>query len=382
MESETKEAIALKITPTINTNKVESPVEGSITSDSERKLTVTETIEADLDAPYMDKRSITIEKVINFSLYRRVNSKVLDERKDRIGSCGTSSRVLSSNKDEVEAYFPNIVGVNPNHPEFTTKVKIWLNNISETVNSTGLTLNTSFAYDHYRDYLQVIKQEEVIEKSYNAANKQTLEDLKKAINTRIEKINFLESTKHKYGRPQNVTQYLMYRHCLLYKDVCKDLSLINSDSTIRFYIKDVNREEQLKMKLQRESNTAKRNYLTCIGDDDVFNAMFIQYCVLNAYPVTIYNTYDKFVKEQMLDEFSRKEPAKFNKYFTDKHLKIKTMIETLISRGELNRLEMNQNIISADGDFIGANIKDAVAYFMNPANAAYCKALENKLKFT
>ena len=52
----------------------------------------------------------------------------------------------------------------------------------------------------------------------------------------------------------------------------------------------------------------------------------------------------------------------------------------LIARGELSRSELNQNIYTSDGDFIAANIKEAVVYFNNPENKDIRTSYENKLK--
>lgn len=367
----------------IKTDNSQPPVkelESSNVEETIDNVTVKEEEERILNEPYYDKRSITIERVASSSLYRKVNSKVISERTDYIGSCCTSSRVLASNEKECAKYFPNIIGISANHPDFVNRVKIWLNNICVPVKAIGLTLNTSFKYDHYRDYLKIKEKEDYIESAYSKADKSTLEGLKKAISDRITALNFLETSKHQYGMPDNVEQYLIYRHCLLYKDVCKDLSLINSDSTIRFYIKDEDREKERMIKTQREINIAKRNYLAMLADDEMFDSMFVQYCVFNNYAIGNYENIDRFNKEQMLDDFSRQEPAKFNKYFTDRNLKTKVLIERLISKGELVRSDMNQNISTIDGEFIGANMKEAVMYFNNPSNAAYRTALENKLK--
>ena len=40
----------------------------------------------------------------------------------------------------------------------------------------------------------------------------------------------------------------------------------------------------------------------------------------------------------------------------------------------------NQNITTPDGEFIGANVKEAVTWFKNPTNSALVSAYKNKLK--
>ena len=87
----------------------------------------------DLNKEYIDKRTIVISLVHNYSNYRKVNMKVLGQRKETIGSSVRSCQVLSSNAEEVNAYFPSLIGVSPNNPEFVTRVKAWLSNIQFTI---------------------------------------------------------------------------------------------------------------------------------------------------------------------------------------------------------------------------------------------------------
>ena len=46
-----------------------------------------------------------------------------------------------------------------------------------------------------------------------------------------------------------------------YKDVAKDIALINSDPSIRFYFKDDQREAERLAKHRQEINSAKGNYV-------------------------------------------------------------------------------------------------------------------------
>ena len=329
---------------------------------------------------YVDKRSITIALVKNYSLFRRANDKVLSKRRDFIGSSVISSRTLSSNKGEIEAYFPDLIGLSPNNENFITRVKQYLNNIQISVNELGRKFDISFRYNKYIDFRKIQDQEKAIEEKYRQADKSNLGELKKALAAKIAAINDLESTKYLYGRPVNIEDYLMYRHCLLYKDIAKDTALINSDPSIRFYFKDDQKEADLQRKLRIETNKAKANFVTMITDDELFNAVYAQYCVTVGKPVLVSSLEDRIIKENELDKFSSNEPIKFNKMFNDNDIKIKSTIEILIERGEFIRSKYNQNIITPEGDFIGANVKEAVAWFKNPANADMVNAYKNKLK--
>ncbi len=336
--------------------------------------------EEDVDIEYTDNRTVTVMLIKSYSLYRKVNSKVLPKRTDFIGSSIQSSRILSANKEEIDTYFPNIVGLSPSDPKFVFRVKQHLNNIRIPVDELGRSFDISFHYYHKKDYYRIKAEEDKIEKIYQAANRQDISKLRVALKEKIMKLNVLESTKCKLGYPINVDDYLMYRHCLLYNDVAKDVAFINTDSNIRFYFKDDQKEAEKLRKFRLEVNKAKANYVACLADDVLFNAVYIQYCVMNNYPVISSLAENKLDREIKLDKFSNDEPIKFNKIFNNKDIKLMANIEMLIARGELIRSQYNQNITSPEGDFIGANIGEAVTWFKDTNNTSVVNALINKLK--
>lgn len=346
---------------------------------SDRELN-NEMLDDALNDKYVEKRSITISLVHNYSNYRKVNMKILGQRKEVIGSSIRSCRVLSSNKEAVEKYFPAIIGLSPNNPEFVTRVKSYLSNISMAVAENNVVLNTSFIYDHKKDYLKIRKEEEAINAAYDKIDRSNISELKEALNLRIEALNTLESTKCKYGTPENIEEYLMYRHCLLYSEVAKDIALINADPSIRFYIKDELKEAEKTRRLIDERKTAMRNFVELDAKDAKFNAVFVAVCVIKGDNLAEALLKDRSARSVILMDYANTYPDRFNKLVTDKHIATKALIETLITRGELIRSEYNQQISTAEGVFVGSNLKEAVAYFDNPNNAELRTAYENKLK--
>lgn len=329
---------------------------------------------------YIDHRIITISLVHNYSNYRKVNMKVLGQRKETIGSSITSCRILSSNRGEVEAYFPALIGLSPNNPNFITRVKAWLSNIQFVVNDNDAPLDISFVYNTKKDYLIFKAREDAIDAEYNKTDRTNTTKIKEAVKRRIDALNTLESEKYKYGHPVNLEQYIIYRHCLLYKDVAKDTALINSDSSLRFYIKDEAKEAEKKKKLTEEKIKAMRNFLELNGSDEKFNAVYVAIVSLRKENVSIALLKDRSEKTYVIMDFVNNNPDKFNKLISDKNIITKALIETLITRGELVRAEYNQQISSAEGTFIGSNINEAVAYFNNPNNKEIRTIYENKLK--
>ncbi len=335
----------------------------------------------ELDAPFTYNRTVSIALIQNYSLYRKANDKVLPKRRDFIGSSVRSSQVLASNRAEVEAYFPQLLGLSPNNENFISRLKQYLNNIQVRVDELGVTFDCSFQFNHKRDYLKFKAQEEAIELQYKKANRQNIQELRKALDAKIMAINNLESQLHAYGSPVNIAEYLLYRHCLLYRDIAKDTAIINSDPYVRFYFRDDTKDRERQQKLRQEINNAKRNYVEVIGNDDMFDAVYIQYCVIAGLPIVNSMLNDRLEKEVQLDKFSIAEPVKFNNIVKDKDIEIKSFIELLISRGEFVRSKFNQNITTQDGEFIGANMKEAIAWAKDPDNANVIAAFKNKLKY-
>lgn len=334
----------------------------------------------DLDMPYTDTRSVTIALVKNYSDFRRANEKVMPKKTDYIGSSITSSRTLSSSKGEIEAYMPAIIGLASNNDNFVTRVKQYFNNIQIPVSELGKTFDISFRYDTKRDYYKIKAKEDAINEEYDRVPRQDLTKLREALKEKISKLNELESTKYMIGYPKNVEDYLMYRHCLLYNDIAKDIAFINSDKNLRFYFKDNKKEAEKAQKQRLEINKAKANYLSCLNDDDLFTAVFIGYCSTTGMPILTSLALNDTEKQDRLDKFSTEQPAKFNKIFSNKDIKLAGTIEILIARGELMRLPNNQNILSSTGEFIGANMGEAINWFKNPENNSAVTAYYNKLK--
>lgn len=361
-----------------NLDSKSSPVEETVTGNT--VAASAENKQEDVSLEYTDIRKVTIMLVKNYSLYRKANDKVLPKRKDFIGSSVHASRILSANKEEVDTYFPNLIGLSPADPNFVMRVKQYLNNIRIPVDELGRSFDISFHYYHKEDYYRIKAEEDKIERIYQTTNRQDITKLRAALKEKITKLNALEGTKCKLGYPINVDDYLMYRHCLLYNDVAKDVALINSDSNIRFYFKDDQKEAEKLRKFRVEVNKAKSNYVACIADDTLFDAVYTQFCVVNNMPVISSLAENRTDREIKLDKFSTDEPVKFNKIFNNKDVKLIATIEMLIARGELIRSQYNQNITSPDGDFIGANMGEAVAWFKNTENTSVVNALINKLK--
>ena len=358
----------IKISNTTNSTKVQEGQIASVEKDE------------DLNKEYVDKRTIIISLVHNYSNYRKVNMKVLGQRKETIGSSISSCRILSSNAGEVNAYFPALVGLSPNHADFTTRVKAWLSNIQWVVNENDVPLDISFVYNTKKDYLDFKRKEDAIDEEYAKVDRANLSAIKEAIKRRVNALNTLESEKYKVGHPVNIEQYIIYRHCLLYRDVAKDTAIVNSDPSIRFYIKDEAKEAEKQKKLTEYRMQAMRNFIELNASPTKRNSVYIAIVASRNENVSEALIKTDAEKNAYLMDYVNTNPDKFNKMVADKNINTRAFIETLIVRGELVRSEFNQQISTADGTLIGSNMNGAVAFFNNPDNKDMKELFENKLK--
>ena len=346
----------------------------------EKPTAINATFDEDLDKEYVDNRNIIISLIHNYSNYRKANIKVLGQRVETIGSSVSSCRTLSSNQKEMEAYMPALIGLSPNNPEFITRVKAYFSNIKYVISNNDATLNVSFIYKTKRDYNRFKALEDKIDEEYNKTNRSDITKIKEALKRKIEALNALESEKYTVGRPVNLEEYLLYRHCLLYHDVAKDMALINSDPSIRFYIKDEAKEKEKQKKFIEQRKKAMLNFIELGASEQKFNAVYIAIVSSRSENVSEALLKSKDIKENVVMDFVNSNPDKFNKLVEDKNIITKALIETLIIRGELVRSEYNQQISTAEGSFIGSNVNEAIAYFNNPANKDIRTVYENKLK--
>jgi len=151
-------------------------------------------LEAELDEEYIDKRFIIIASVLNYSAYRRMNMAAIGKPRNMIGSSVNSVRKLMSNKGEVEHYFPELVGVASNNPEFITRVKNYLNNMFLDIRDTERKIDISFRYHHKRDYLKIKAAEDRIWAKYNEVDRSNAAKLYEAAVMRDNDLFNLEST--------------------------------------------------------------------------------------------------------------------------------------------------------------------------------------------
>ena len=77
----------------------------------------------------------------------------------------------------------------------------------------------------------------------------------------------------------------MYRHCLLYKDIVKIFHLLIVIQLLGSSLKIIRKKLRNFKKHREQVIRAKQNYVACTADKVLFDAVFIQYCIINNLPI-------------------------------------------------------------------------------------------------
>jgi len=332
---------------------------------------------ADSSSPVTVPKEVTIFRKEESSAYFKRNAKFIPEGKVKIGSSINGVNRLKSSMDEMAVYMPVLLGIDRNNPKYNESVDLWFNNISRVVPERGLTLQIGFTYNNDNARKTIEDIEESIYERYNRASKTTSKDRNKAIETRDAEIINLEKTKYKYGFPINVSDYLLWRYCLVYGDVANDIAVINMAGGIRFYIYDAKREEykeKIKWEIRKKASIIYVKLFEM--PDTVDNMLWTD----RGNQVDIVNLTD-MDKYKMLENMYKANPADFIKLYEDKNLETKSIIERMIHFGILKRLENSSVIVDENNDIIGNNIDEAITFFKNiERNKAAITRFKSKLR--
>ena len=359
----------------------------------------------------IDNKKINIYWRRSPSAYAKANKKVIVELNRKIGSSTSAVGKMIANGDEMKVLMPEILNLSVTSPHWDAVLKNYWDSISEAIPGSGKELEIGFKYDvtvlrikeYVADLNKGLKDEKKIrtdkdlktyfdnkvieiDKEYseqlkNAAvlderDKDTLE--RTAYDAKYTRLIDAESIHYRLGSPISVADYLLYRHCLVYRGVANDAKYMNKSSYIRFYLyskEEIERDKRIKYDLERK---AMKLYSAIVADKDrVEDVLFIL-----GKGTEVMNAVDETDKQMMLLEQYKSEPGKFLEVASDKNLEKKGLIEKLIVNNVLRRLDNTEVIVeSVDASkVIGNNMNDAIAYFANSTNKAVVSELISKYK--
>lgn len=173
------------------------------------------------------------------------------------------------------------------------------------------------------------------------------------------------------GTPHNIMDYIKYRFALSHPHVALTKDEMIGNTTKRFYIQDMAREDNLKNASIQLRKDADKEFIKLSSRPDAMKRVLR--LLSNANP-------DRLTAEQVensLYEIKNSNPSKFTKVATDKHLEMKAEIDQMISSSVLRKI--GNQIIFID-EILGDTIEDTVIHLNDKKNSGKLTILRAKLK--
>lgn len=228
-------------------------------------------------------------------------------------------------RDEEQRLMPQLIGVQPTHQEWDKKLDEYWHNIGVIVPFAGLELEIGLTYESENDP----------------------------------------------GTPINLSQYVIYRYCLVYSHVANDQASVGKSPKIRFYI--WNKEEEVKSRqvTRQTKDLAYKTRMDIEGDEKKVRAVITLFNLVPSEEPT-----ERFLT---LCDLCDTQPARFIQIATDTNLLIKSFIERCITAGVLIR-PLNTTLVTYENITIGHNMDEAVSYLRDASNSLTLQTLQTRLK--
>ena len=303
-------------------------------------------------------------------LFAAVNKAVLQEGNQHIGASINGKIAIMLKDEELKSYMPRELGTQPNNPEFTSKLSDYFDNMSIYVPEQGLPLEVGFIYD-----LTAVNKTKAIDELSKLHKKEFKSDADLA---RFVELNVKVDDKWKYGTPISVRDYSIWRYIENYRDVANSNSDINKSKHIRFYIHDDTIARQEKEVLFKLRNKATKVYIDIITKPEEVETILF---ALGLGDTVANKTSSEHA--QTLETYKNSNPNEFIKIAQDKNLQGIAYIEKLIAYQILVR-DAESSLISnpVDGEVLGKNAKEALAFLNDAKNAKLANEVKGRLDNT
>ncbi len=181
------------------------------------------------------------------------------------------------------------------------------------------------------------------------------------------------------GIPTKISDYILYRYCLVWSKVAKTSDLADASPKIRFYIHSDVEEKAKKRNELSDRTKAMHTFLEIKNDESKMKAMII---VLGRDQADIkpLSETDKEDYELILDSLMLRNPVKFVATANDTLLLQKAYVERCILKGILRRLPNTDTIITENNAVIGNTTNEAIAYLTSEKGISTKQELDAKLK--
>jgi hypothetical protein len=358
----------------------------------------------------IDNKKVFIYWKKGFNAYSNANKDHLLEDGRLIGSSLSGVNKMLSKSGEQKSYMKEVLGISASSPDWDTRLANYWNSLSVEIPIGGKELEIGFIYDvtdsekadgikRFNESNKDIsfKSDEDIRTYFNNKHSAIVEEFNSNItksnkmiderakaeyvNTifkiKYEKIESVEGEKYKYATPISISDYVLYRYCLVYSHVANEIVLVDKSKHIRFYLhseEDIKKARDSRRKLEKERMEA---FLEVVKNPDKLrNVMYV------LRKGDIVDSTDDSDMDIELNKYSIDHTAKFIATVKMANLDTVALIEEYVSKGLLKRLEGTEIIVDyADpSKVIGNELAEAIVYFNKKENEKSVLEYKSRLK--
>jgi len=173
------------------------------------------------------------------------------------------------------------------------------------------------------------------------------------------------------NNPLNIMDYIKYNFALKHPHVALTKEEMDANFNKRFYIQDLTREDKVKNNEIKLKKDADKEFIKLSSSLPNMKRVLRLMSESNPERMT-----DEQV-ENSLYELKNKNPKKFLRIATDKHLELKAEIDEMITAGVLRKI--GNQVIFID-EVLGETVDDTVIYLKDKKNSGKLTVLRAKLK--
>jgi hypothetical protein len=181
----------------------------------------------------------------------------------------------------------------------------------------------------------------------------------------------LEIGKDDNGNPLQIMDWIQYNFALRHPHVALTKEEMDKSYQKRFYIQDMSKDVLRKNSQIQSKKDADKEFIKISNDRKAMTWVFRLMSTANP---------DILSREQIensLYDLKEKQPKKFLRIATDKHLSMKSEIEEMVSAGVLRKI--GNQIIFID-EVLGDTLDDTVIHLKDKKNSGKLTILRAKLK--
>jgi len=330
------------------------------------------------------KDSVRINSKITISDYAKAGNNInyIGTSFPRIGTSLTTVNKLMGKTGVLELLMPQLINSTPSTPGWNRDLVTFLHSVSVPVPEGGLLLDVSLSFDALSPTLNENRKQLAKEQGVKL---DTLASVKEYLTKTGRSTGIIDPfTVILYATPVVPSDYFLYLHCLLYKDVANTLADVDKAPHIRFYMVREEEESQQRAIVGELIKEATMKLSKILSDPKLIeNTYYLlkQNEILTGKFSTSQAHFGNQISELTTSAASM--PAEVISILGDSMSANKSNVLRYIAYGVLTDVPLTSTVITQNGTALGSTLDECVAFLEKEENSKIkkeCEVLFKELK--